>query len=165
MTDHVRQFPWCLRFPAILRRVRGGEDSEDLADGIRFVAVVVSVLGHNCAMGGDYLFPPCLLFRPFYDGKYNDRSEFAVYPHSIPLQFCSKRCHALNVGDDHLSLIENGSRGVEKPLSYFCGIWYIRPLCDSGEHLMNLVLVNRFEVAVVRRPQDGVGYVFFLKSW
>ena len=25
---------------------------------------------------------------------------------------------------------------------------------------MNLVLVNRFEVAVVRRPQDGVGDVF-----
>ena len=25
---------------------------------------------------------------------------------------------------------------------------------------MNLVLVNRFEVAVFRRQQDGVGYVF-----
>ena len=25
---------------------------------------------------------------------------------------------------------------------------------------MNLVLVNRFEVSIVRRPQNGVGYVF-----
>ena len=40
------------------------------------------------------------------------------------------------------------------------GIWYLHPICDSGEKLMNMVLVNRFEVAVVRYPQDGVGYVF-----
>ena len=30
------------------------------------------------------------------------------------------------------------------------------PLCDGCEDIMDLVLVNIFEVAAVRRPQDGV---------
>ena len=34
------------------------------------------------------------------------------------------------------------------------------PFCGSGEKLMNLALVNRFKVAVVRRLQDWVGCVF-----
>ena len=79
---------------------------EDLADGIRVVAVVVYVLGKNLAMGDADFFPPCFLCRPFYVGEDNDRAEVAVYPHSIPQRFCSKRYHAIDVGDDRLPSIE-----------------------------------------------------------
>ena len=106
LTDHFRQFPWLLYFSAISRRVCGGKDSEDLADVIRVVAVVVSVLGHNLVMGDAYFCLPCLLCRPLCVGEDNDRLEVAVYPHSAPLQFYSKRCHALDVGDDRLPPIE-----------------------------------------------------------
>ena len=85
LTDHVRQFSWRLRYPAILRRVRGGKDSEDLADGVHIVTLVVSVLGHNLAMGDADFYPPCLMCRPLCDGEDNDRSKVAVYPHSVPL--------------------------------------------------------------------------------
>ena len=35
-------------------------------------------------------------------------------------------------------------------------IWYLRCFCDGCEDLMELVFIHRFEVSVVRRPQDGV---------
>ena len=72
LTDHVRQFPRRLCFPAILRHVRGGKDYEDLADGIRVVAVVVSVLGHNCVMCNTDFCPPFLMCRQLCVGEDND---------------------------------------------------------------------------------------------
>ena len=70
------------------------------------VVVVVSLLGHNLAIDDADFCPPCLLCRPFFVVKDNDRSEVAVYPHSVPLQFLSKRCRAFDVGDDRLPPIE-----------------------------------------------------------
>ena len=87
LTDHVCQFPWRLRFLAISWCVWSGEDSEDLADGIRVVAVVGSVLGHNLAIGNADFCRPCMLFRPFCVGEYNDHSEVDVHLHSVPLWF------------------------------------------------------------------------------
>ena len=57
-------------------------------------------------MGDADFHYPCLLCRLFCVGKDNDRAEVTVYPHTIPLQFCSKCCHALNVDDDRFPPIE-----------------------------------------------------------
>ena len=124
------------------------------------MAVIVSVLGHNIDMDDADFCPPCLLRHPFCVCKDNERTEVAVYPHSVPLQFCSKRCHALDVSDNCVPPIENYPCDVDKLPPDVRGLWYSLPLCDNCEELMNTVLVNRFEVAVVLFPQDGVGYVF-----
>ena len=68
--------------------------------------VIVSVLGYNLVMGNADIRSPCLLHRPLCVGKDNNCTEFAVYPHYEPLQFCSKCCHALNVDDDRFPPIE-----------------------------------------------------------
>ena len=83
-----------------------------------------------------------------------------MYLHSVPLRFFSKRCHALDVGDARLPPIEDCSCDVDELPSDVRGVWFLRRLYDSVEHLINLVFVNRFEVSVVLCPQDGVGYVF-----
>ena len=124
------------------------------------MAVAVAVLAHNLAMGDTDFYPPCLLCRPFCVGEDNDHLKVAVYPQSATLRFCSKRCHALDIGDDCIPPVKNGSVDVHKLPSDVHGIWSLRPFCDGGEKLMNLVLVNIFEVSVVHRPQDGVGDVF-----
>ena len=56
-------------------------------DGIRVVAVIVSVFEYNLAVGNADFRSPGLLRRPFRVGEDNDHTEVAVYPHSVPLQF------------------------------------------------------------------------------
>ena len=111
-------------------------------------------------MGKADLCPPCLLRHPLYVREDNNSAEVALYPHSVPLQFCINHCHAPDVGDDRFPPIKNCPHDVDELPPDVCGLWYFCPLCDSCEELMNLVLVNRFEVAVVCRLQDGAGYVF-----
>ena len=74
-------------------------------DGIRTVAVVVSILGHNFAISDADFCPPCFLCLPFCVRKDNELSKVDVYLHSASLQFCSKRCHVLDVGDNRLPSI------------------------------------------------------------
>ena len=45
---------------------------------------------------------------------------------------------------------------VDKLLPDICGLYSFLHLCDGCEELMDLVLVHRFEISVVCRPQDGV---------
>ena len=97
------------------------------------MAVIVSVLGYNISMGDADFRSPCLLRRPFYFGEDNERAEVAVYPHSVPLKFCSKCCHALDVGHGCLPPIENCPRDVDELLPDVCGLWYLRLLCDVCE--------------------------------
>ena len=123
MTDHVHQFPWCIRFPAISRRVCCGEDLEDLADGIHVVAVIVSVFGYNLAMGDADFRSPYLLRRPFRDVKDNDHTEVDVYLHYVPLRFCSQCCHEIDVGHNRFPPIENCSHYFEKLPTDVHGIW------------------------------------------
>ena len=78
LTDHVSQFPWRLCFPVILRRVFYGDDPKDFADGIRVVAVIVSVFGYNLVVGDADLRSPGLLRRPLCVGEDNDRLEVAL---------------------------------------------------------------------------------------
>ena len=49
---------------------------------------------------------------------------------------------------------------VDKLLPDICGLYSFLHLCDGCEELMDLVLVHRFEISVVSRPQDGVCDVF-----
>ena len=37
-----------------------------------------------------------------------------------------------------------------------CGLGYITPLFDGGEEFVDIILFYQLEVAVVRRPEDGV---------
>ena len=115
------------------------------------MAVVVHVFGHNLAMGNAGFCFPCLLCCPFCVGEYDDRSEVAVQAHSATLQFCGKRCHALDIGDDRLHPVEFFSCDADKLPYDVCGLRPLCPFCDGSEKLMNLVLINIFEVAVVRR--------------
>ena len=140
----------------ISRRSCCGDDSEDLANVIRVVAAIVCVLGYNLAMGDAYLCSPCLLRRQFCVGEDNDHAEVDVYLHYEPLQFFSKCCHSLDVGYECLPPIENFPSDVDKLPPDVLGLWSFRPLCDSCEELMDLVLVHRFEIAVIRSLQGGV---------
>ena len=57
LTDHVRKFPRHLRFPSISRRVQCGEYSQDVAYGIRVVAVIVSFFIQSCGGRRWFLLP------------------------------------------------------------------------------------------------------------
>ena len=113
------------------------------------MVVVVPVFSHNIAMCGADLCTPCMLCHPFYVGKDDNRSEVAVHPHSVTLKFCGKRCHALGVSDDCLPPFEIFSCDVGEMTPDVRGLRPLRTFCDGGKKLINILLINIFQVAVV----------------
>ena len=89
------------------------------------MAMVVSIFGYNLAVGDADFRSPGLLRRPLRVGEDNNRAEVAVYPHSVPLRFCSQFRHALDVGHDCFLPIENCPRDVDKLLHNVRGLWFL----------------------------------------
>ena len=87
LADHVRQFYWCLCFTSISRHVRSVDHSKYVADGIRIVAVFVSIFLYNITVGNADFRSQGLLRRPFCAGEDNNRVKVDVFPHSVSQQF------------------------------------------------------------------------------
>ena len=111
--------------------------------------MIVSVFGYNIAVGDADFRSPGLLRRPFCVCKDTYRAKVAVYLHSISQRVSSQCCHLLAVGQDCLSSIENCLRDVDELTPYVRGLGSLLPLCYGCGELMDLVLIHRFEVAIV----------------
>ena len=66
LADHVCQFSQRLDFLSVPRGVRRGKYSQNFADRLRIMGIIVLIPCDNIAVVGADIRPPCLLRRPLY---------------------------------------------------------------------------------------------------
>ena len=83
----------------------------------------------------------------------------AVDAHAVTQRFCGHFFHPFDGHNDCLPPVEHCPRDVDELSLDVWRLWSFRSLCDDGEKLLDLVMIHRLEIYVVRCPEGWVRYV------